>query len=227
MNFAKETAVRIWRKFFPTLRDISRLKNQVSRLNQIILNQTEEIACLKNHAWRDSLSGLLTRHGMKETLHALVSSLNRRKDTDASEYVVIIIDLDDFGEINNAHGHDIGDKAIVAVSDAIMKCFRDSDVCGRWGGDEFVVILPNTLISVVDDLLKRFNEKLALITESQPFKGLRMKKKITASIGATQINVEASDEVALWARVEGAITTADAAMYVGKKNGKAQIIITD
>ncbi len=95
---------------------------------------------LRTQATRDALTGLLNRHGFSEGAHATVALAQRTK----MPLAVMALDLDGFKAINDTHGHDAGDEALVEMATVLQQQARASDVVGRMGGDEFVVLCPNT-----------------------------------------------------------------------------------
>jgi diguanylate cyclase (GGDEF)-like protein len=184
-----------------------------------------EVAKLEKQRWRDSLTGLLMREGMKEALHAQVELMRRQRVLgDVSS--VIVIDLDDFSRINNEYGHPAGDAAIVAVVKVIKDWLRDSDVFGRWGGDEFVGVMLNTPKEKIRERLERLRDRLSKITLAD-LGGLQIETKISASIGVAQLDVHPNTGDELWAELSKVIAKADSAMYEGKKNGKGHIVVAE
>lgn len=95
---------------------------------------------LKVQASTDELTGLANRHHMRECL----SQQERRCAERKEHYGLILADIDHFKHINDQHGHDCGDQVITAVANALRSALRDEDVVARWGGEEFLVVLPDS-----------------------------------------------------------------------------------
>ena len=96
---------------------------------------------VQHDAGHDALTGLLNR---RLTEQALSEVFERRRTGHTSELAVLMIDIDHFKSINDTYGHDVGDEVIVHVSQTMRRSLRDTDCLGRWGGEEFVIVLPNT-----------------------------------------------------------------------------------
>ena len=145
---------------------------------------------------RDVLTGCLTRHGFLERLAAALSG--------HEQPTCIMLDLDHFKQVNDTHGHQTGDKVLVATGNAVRKVLRGSDLVARWGGEEFLVLLPERDTTAARDVARRMQEALKL----ERVEGLA----ITASFGiATRGAGESLD--AWFAR-------ADRALYEAKDAGR-------
>ena len=123
---------------------------------------------------------------------------------------LIIFDLDHFKQINDTFGHNVGDKVLKEVARIVRKNLRNTDIFARWGGEEFIILLPNTDLKgakSVAEKLRRSIEKLYI----PELKG----RKITASFGVTQVY---NDEL-----LAEAIHRADTALYKAKNEGRNQV----
>lgn len=153
----------------------------------------------------DSLTGLLNRRALVESLEYEIDRSKRY----GAELSLIICDMDYFKEINDTYGHVAGDAALQVVSRAIRDSLRGTDLTGRYGGDEFMVILPETPFAGA----KNFAERIRLsvkkadiaITENHNI-------KMSLSLGVTCFNA-ASDNLDLL------VKRADSALYEAKKIG--------
>lgn len=168
-----------------TLHDISKRKQQIAMLDQ--------------KAHYDSLTNLLNRQAAEQHLKQLT--------TLGTPFALIMLDLNGFKPINDVFGHDAGDELLVHVSSQLLKSLRKADILSRWGGDEFVIILPNTtqeeVINVCDKLSSKLCKPLHL---SQHDKSVF----VTASMGASFYPDDQTDLLEL-------IREADKAMYQVKK----------
>ncbi|MBP5248025.1 MAG: diguanylate cyclase [Fibrobacter sp.] len=167
------------------------------------LNSTiDQLADLAEH---DQLTGLFNRRKINEILEYELRK--RRSDGDFS---ILMYDIDFFKKVNDEFGHQIGDQVLVHVSNLIRNSIRGCDVLGRWGGEEFICILPNTRIAGA----KALAERMRHLVESIEFPPL---KKLTISLGITE--VLASDSY------ESLLVRMDNALYDAKKNGRNQFCI--
>ncbi len=156
---------------------------------------------LLDYANKDSLTKVINRRKIEKIL----SSLIKKAKESNSIFSVIFIDIDDFKSVNDTLGHLTGDKILVQVSKIISSHIRKDDVLGRWGGEEFIIILPNTSAL---DAKKSANHLKSLIENSN----FNINRKVTASFGITQfIKNDTKKDLVL---------RADEAMYYVKKNGK-------
>jgi diguanylate cyclase (GGDEF) domain len=143
---------------------------------------------LHKKARTDFLTGLKNR----EEFHGLTK--NNFQNNSSS---MLMIDVDNFREINNKYGHQEGDKALIALSTVFQQQVRDDDSVIRWGGDEFIVVLPNTTISTAIAIAERIREAVIL-----------------ANIYAVTISIGISDITK--SNFEEAFRHADEALYKAK-----------
>lgn len=148
----------------------------------------------------DNLTGLYARHYLDEQANLL-----QKKDFCGS---LIVVDIDNFKRINDTHGHQIGDKILIQVSQIIKSCIRESDIAARWGGEELAVYLPQ----VAKDQTIRIAERIRtrVLKETSP--------QVTVSCGVSDWNWE-EDKIS----VESLFYRADMALYQAKNNGRNQI----
>ena len=130
-----------------------------------------------------------------------------------TDYILVMIDIDDFKVINDTYGHLIGDKVIKHIADCIKNNLREVDIAGRYGGDEFIIRFNNQPLEDVLKIVKRLRSKIeqAYYTEDG------RKIKITISIGIYDSAAGESSEFVL--------SKVDKALYQAKESGKAQIKI--
>lgn len=160
---------------------------------------------LKEMVEKDSLTDLLSRRGFYDKLDYLISLYHKSRN----KFFLLFIDLNHFKNINDSHGHSIGDKVLKIIGHRLKKALWKEDIVGRLGGDEFGVIIPNFAkfedIFIVLDKIIRHIEKPVVINDYKFF--------ITASIGVT---VFPEDGIS----VEQLIKRADIAMYKAKENSR-------
>lgn len=178
-----------------TLRRLSRRSRQFER-------QFAELeasrAALKQEASHDSLTGLANRRLFYDRLQQAIRHARRYN----SKVGLLFIDLDKFKEVNDTHGHHVGDAVLTEVARRLTRSVRDSDSIARLGGDEFVVLLDN--VRGRDDCLAAAVNIERTLAEDSSFYGLAV--DISASIGQALFPDDGADEDAL-------IRAADAAMY--------------
>ncbi|HND49716.1 MAG TPA: GGDEF domain-containing protein, partial [Anaerolineales bacterium] len=158
------------------------------------------------HATTDKLTGLLNRYAGS----AKLSEEFEYGAGNSTDLAVILVDVDHFKEINDFHGHLVGDKVLKEFGDVISNFIRKTDSVVRWGGEEFLVILPNTTI-----------ENGARLAE-------RLREEIDQRVFATQLHVTASFGVASRQHgqdMEALFHAADQAMYKAKKGGRNQVVV--
>ncbi|MFT5002655.1 MAG: diguanylate cyclase, partial [Flavobacteriales bacterium] len=128
------------------------------------------------------------------------------------ELALVVIDIDDFKNINDTYGHTAGDKTLQVIANSIVKNVSQKVFVGRYGGEEFVLIYSNTQEETLTAELNALNKFITRL----PFKFKGNKVSISLSIGATHIT---SDD-----NIHTAFERADQAMYKAKKQGKNQVI---
>jgi diguanylate cyclase (GGDEF)-like protein len=168
----------------------------------LYLSSSELIARSADESQKDPLSGAFNRRGIEAKLAAELKHVQRSK----SRLSVALIDVDYFKSINDIQGHAAGDAALRDVAEAISTHLRGRDYLGRYGGDEFLLILPQTPVGIAAGVTERLNQaigSLSLFGRSIP---------LTLSIGLTEA-VPEDDAVTLIAR-------ADKALYQAKSAGR-------
>nr|WP_092074813.1 GGDEF domain-containing protein [Dendrosporobacter quercicolus]NSL48945.1 GGDEF domain-containing protein [Dendrosporobacter quercicolus DSM 1736]SDN15302.1 diguanylate cyclase (GGDEF) domain-containing protein [Dendrosporobacter quercicolus] len=149
--------------------------------------------------FQDSLTGLNNR----EFFYLFLRDMLAQKRA-AGRIALIMIDIDDFKQVNDCYGHIAGDKVLRMVADGFRKHIRSSDVAVRWGGEEFVILLPDTSIEgahLLAERLRRYVEKQEFV-----YKGRRL--QITISLGVATV-----DKVVA---IDALIELADKALYKAK-----------
>jgi diguanylate cyclase (GGDEF)-like protein len=160
----------------------------------------------------DSLSGLNNRLAFNETMEHLVAIAARTN----KEISLLICDIDHFKSINDRFGHGTGDEAIKAVAAAILSVIRKSDFSARWGGEEFIVGMPNTDRKGAQILAERLRAAVANI-ELPTTAGII---HFTTSIGVAVLDEKHES-------TENCIQRADTALYNAKKNGRNRVELAD
>jgi diguanylate cyclase (GGDEF)-like protein len=162
----------------------------------------------ERRAQTDPLTGVLNRRSLIERLDAACARAKAR----GLPIALLFIDLDHFKQINDTFGHQAGDACLRAIIDPIHAELRQSDVIGRYGGEEFVVILSSADAAAATPIAQRILERVAGVRVS----GFGEPIGVTCSIG-----IAASDTLGIWG--EPLLAQADAAVYVAKRSGRNQI----
>ncbi|MBF9000422.1 MULTISPECIES: GGDEF domain-containing protein [Vibrio] len=175
------------------------LQSEVERQTYKLQKQKERLRFLSE---KDALSGLYNRRALKDNLNKAIIQARRTH----LKLAVLFIDLDKFKHVNDNFGHDAGDKVIVTIAERLNANLRESDFCGRFGGDEFIVCLD-----LLNDYQGVKEKALQLIDElTQP---IELKDgsvtRVGASIGISLYPLQGNDAVQL-------IKAADQAMYQAK-----------
>ena len=167
---------------------------------------------LQEQSLRDTLTGLYNRPYLVDALRREVACCART----ASTVGVIFADVDRFKAVNDTHGHALGDRVLRAVAGAFAQVLRRTDVPARFGGEEFVVLLPRPTEAGAKAVAERLREAV---------------KTTCATVGGVRVDVTASFGVALAvpdeteAAADRLLAEADAAMYEAKRSGRDRVVV--
>jgi diguanylate cyclase (GGDEF)-like protein len=207
------------------------LERQVEHRTLELAGRNEELLSLndqlKEASWRDALTGLRNRRFLDEIIEGEVAQAYRQtQDMKLNEETVgaldiapalsfMMIDLDGFKAINDTHGHQAGDEALLQVCDILRRCCRKSDTIIRWGGDEFLIISRNTSNRSAEKLAERLRSDIA---DHQYEISSGHVAALSASIGfAVYPFLPLKPDEVTWEQVSG---IADQCAYVAKQNGR-------
>ena len=179
--------------------ELSDANAKLAELNQV-LDHTSRI---------DALTGLYNRRHMDERLREELEVFKRLQE----EFSVMIADIDDFKVVNDTHGHEVGDQVLKILAEALCSSVREYDIVSRWGGEEFLLLLPGLGEADAYDRAEKLRSKVQEITCSQadPF------LCVTITIGVATIRENES--------VSQLINRADVALYQGKYSGKNKSVL--
>ncbi|MEJ2361125.1 MAG: EAL domain-containing protein [Gammaproteobacteria bacterium] len=194
---------------FPVEIKLNNLYFQGKELNCVYAQDITERKKTEELIWRhanfDSLTSLPNRRMFHDRLEQEILKSQRS----SLPLAVLLIDLDDFKEVNDALGHDQGDILLKEAASRIANCVRETDTVARLGGDEFTVLLPQlTETNHADNIAQKIISRL-----TEPFTLSDNMTYISASIGITLYPVDASD-------VDTVLKNADQAMYLSKQLGR-------
>jgi len=187
-------------------RDVSRLRRrQLQQRAELI----EAVTQLDAITVRDGLTGLLNRRRMQELLEQEDARRNRAR----TPLCVAIVDIDFFKRVNDRHGHAVGDNVLRDVAELIQNKLREAGFAARWGGEEFVLLLPETELSQASQCLERLHQCFA----KHDWAHIAMGLQIEFSAGLAQFH---NDETPAQA-----IERADQALYLAKSAGRNRTVL--
>ena len=164
----------------------------------------EDITSLERVATTDKLTGAYNRVKIDKE----IASNEEYFKEYGENFSLIIIDIDLFKNVNDVYGHQVGDEVLKTLTQVVKSCLRTTDVFGRWGGEEFMIICPNTDMNGALSLAQSVRKKVQNHTFSRA-------KKITISAGVSDIETSID--------VQSLIGNADKALYRAKENGRNRV----
>jgi diguanylate cyclase (GGDEF)-like protein len=184
----------------------SRLYQQLFELNQRLLLAERE---LKQQATHDALTGVFNRGAIMEMLQSELARAQRGERA----LGVIMIDVDNFKDINDTHGHLAGDQVLRTVAARLRSGLRDYDHVGRFGGEEFLVVLGDASFKSASDA----GERLRLASSAEPVPCGDRQVSVTISVGVAVAERTAA------LKLDPLIAAADAALYEAKRDGRNRV----
>lgn len=194
---------------------INKLRFKLRKRNHELQSTTEKLGVALEQigelARRDELTGLYNRRHLFEVLDQECNRVSRKHEP----FSVCIADIDFFKQVNDTHGHQVGDKVLRKVAKELNDSLRNIDCIGRYGGEEFLVILPQTALAgaiIKAERIRQQVENLTFTSEGEIF-------KVTLSIGLA--------EHKLGERTDDTILRADKALYRAKDSGRNKTVSED
>ncbi len=206
--FALLRLEKLQRTQFALLQE-ERVQNQ--QMAEEIAHRKSLEAQLRRVAERDGLTGLDTRRHFMARAEALL----RRSRHERAPFSLFMIDVDHFKTFNDTWGHSQGDRVLTAIAGTCMSSLRPQDVIGRFGGEEFVVALPDTPSEDARRVAERLQSKVANLPVNEEMPGQRL----TVTIGIAGVARGEADLPSL-------IQHADRALYVGKRDGRNRVVMS-
>ena len=182
-----------------------RLREAVGQAAPVLAN-LRNLAIAELRAATDALTGLPNQRAVQDTLKRMVAQATRTM----SPLAALLLDLDHFKQVNDVHGHDRGDEVLAAVGVALRNVVRESDFVGRYGGEEFLVLLPATDQEGAILLGEAIRRSIGAITVPG------LEQHVTASVGVALLPQDGGDAVTLF-------RSADRALYSAKRNGRDRL----
>jgi diguanylate cyclase len=188
-----------------------RTQREVQEAEQKIHDLQSELARVSAKVREDQLTGALNRRGLEEEFERSCAASNRRNEPMS----LALLDIDNFKSLNDTHGHQAGDNALIHLARVIKATIRPTDVVCRYGGEEFVILLPGTGLQDSVTVISRLQRELT----KRFFLHDNQRLLITFSAGVAERRPgETRDET---------IGRADAAMYNAKRSGKNRVMIAE
>ncbi len=186
----------------PAERDL--IHDSVTQAAPIFANQ-RNLAIAERRAASDALTGLPNRRAADESIKRMVAHAGRT----VTALAAVLLDLDHFKQVNDLHGHDLGDKALAMIGQTLAASLRASDFAARYGGEEFLLLLPDTDRSGAVEVAEKLRRTIAQ-TE------VREVGALTASFGIAVMPDDAAEP-------EQLIRKADRALYAAKARGRNRV----
>lgn len=178
-----------------------------SALSAITLRMAE----LEQLAMLDTLTRLANRRYIETSMEGLIKEMDRYQWCSG----ILFMDVDNFKQVNDTYGHEVGDAVLKQVATTLITNSRAFDLFGRWGGEEFVGEIRNVNMTQIGKVA----EKLRILIANTTIPAGQTSVQVTVSIGATLVRVDDS--------VQSIIKRADQLMYMSKKNGKNRVTLDD
>ncbi|OWW22930.1 diguanylate cyclase [Noviherbaspirillum denitrificans] len=200
-NVSREEKDALAGRYNKQLRQLEKIARISDRYQSMMRDLNE---ALKDASTKDALTGIGNRRMLMESLKAETARAERLE----RPLTIVLIDVDRFKSVNDLYGHEAGDKVLVRIANAIRSGVRDYDLCGRWGGEEFMVIMPEVPADEGAVVVERMREAIAGIDMVADDKSVQ----ISASFGIAERRPGE--------RISDTINRADAALFDAKRNGR-------
>lgn len=187
-----------------------KLAERLRKNNATVGANIEKRRLYERAAMFDGLTGIHNRRWLDDTLHRLVE----RHDRDQTSFCLSLLDIDHFKRFNDDHGHDAGDAVLAAVATVMSQTLRPTDLVARFGGEEFVILFPETDLDDAMAAAERVREAIATAFVTMP-DGSTL-PRVTVSMGVARLRARQEPAALLKA--------ADVAMYQGKKTGRNRVV---
>lgn len=201
----------LWGRAAPAEQGLA-LLHAIAPLLALQIRQADDVVRLRDRAHVDALTALPNRTALEERIGEETARYHRYRRPVA----LLVVDLDHFKAVNDTHGHEAGDAALVQAAAAIRSAVRDVDFPARFGGEEMVVLLPETMLTAAMDAA----ERVRAAVEGMRVEVERQVIPVTASIGVSACPECVDSPVELFA-------SADAALYAAKEAGRNRVAAAD
>jgi diguanylate cyclase (GGDEF)-like protein len=192
---------------------VSERTSELVRTNEKLLEEIDERKRMERRletiTRTDYLTGVLNRRAITRQLEETISGLSRDEDS----FCTILVDLDHFKQINDRYGHDVGDQTLRHAVERMIHGIRDTDLLGRWGGEEFLIVFPGTGLDEAKQLAQRLCEILA----NSRLRAGEASVAVTGSFGVTRY--------APGEDLDSCLKRTDDALYAAKAQGRNRIVV--
>jgi len=189
---------------------VDQSREELAQTQKQLEQVSTELERTQEQARTDPLTGFLNRRGMEEIL---IREFARSRRT-ATPLSVAMLDIDHFKQVNDEHGHEIGDQALVHLAKVAKSGLRDTDVVCRYGGEEFVVVFPGAAA----DGARFVVDRMRALAENAPLAVGTLKVQIRFSAGVSELN--AAD-----GSIRVLLKRADEALYEAKRAGRNRVVV--
>ena len=190
-------------------RQLADMQHKLDEMEKLAKNAQHAIEEQREKAMHDSLTGLPNREAYKERLDHEMNRMQRY----GGKLSMMVCDIDFFKRINDNYGHLAGDKVLKIIAKALQNNLRDTDFIARFGGEEFVALMPETDSEHAHQVAEKLRQKI----ESSPFNFKKEPVQITMSVGISEFQKGES--------AEAVFERADKALYKAKESGRNQVLI--
>ncbi|MBF2950581.1 GGDEF domain-containing protein [Pseudomonas aeruginosa] len=204
-SMAREQNLSLSERYHKQLRRLEKVARISDRYQQMMRDLN---LALKEASIRDPLTGLPNRRMLLERLR----EENERSQRHGQSYVLAMLDVDFFKQVNDTWGHDSGDRVLVEIARAMESELREYDLCGRWGGEEFLLLLPQTRLQDAGPVLERVRDSVRTLAVRVGTEAL----SVTASVGVTEHRIGET--------YSQTVNRADAALLDAKRSGRDKCV---
>jgi diguanylate cyclase (GGDEF)-like protein len=206
LDHEKWMAARLGRKVGVSIAAMDYLTNVADQMERPVIVEEEQMGKMTDTAAKDGLTGLYGREVFDHLLEKMVAEA-RRYGTPLS---LLMADIDDFKEVNDRHGHQMGDEVLERIGTIILENVRSADLAARYGGEELAVILPHTAIRSAQTVAENIRTAVMERFENE--------LKVTISIGVAAWQPHMNHPANL-------VRAADSGLYAAKEGGKNKVAL--
>jgi len=202
----------------PVLTRVSPIKNSLGEIIgalEVFSDNTSKLHAHQRIQQLEAMALLCPLTGVGNRRYAVVSLENAFEEMRRYNWTfgLLFLDIDHFKAVNDTHGHAIGDEVLKEVANRLRSALRSFDFVGRWGGEEFLILLPNVDAKVLAKVAERCRDRVA----SQPIQTHRGPLEVTASIGGVMAHCEETPDAC--------VERADRLMYTAKAQGRNRVVL--
>jgi diguanylate cyclase (GGDEF)-like protein len=162
-------------------------------------------------AVRDGLTHAFSRGHIESELRRLLSGVQRHR----TSFSVMLLDIDLFKQVNDQYGHGVGDTVLRRLTALAQELLRIGDLFGRWGGEEFMVLMPDTTLAQAVEVAQR----IRTASSAMQVEDGKVRTSVTVSIGVAQFQLNES--------ADALVVRADNALYAAKSAGRNRVVASD